>query len=340
MAEQAQQSSGGTQRVVLTALAMNALIALAKFIAGFISGSSSMLAEGAHSVGDTANEVFLLISLKLGDDPPDEEHPFGHGQDRFLWSFFAAMFIFFAGAIFSVIEGVEKITSSGESGESFTWGYIVLALSFIFEAVSFVVSVREVRHNAKAEGHTFRQELKVSRNTTLKLPVFEDTAALTGILIAFGGLLLTRLLHSHIYDGIASILIGVLLTALAWKIGTDSRNLLLGASMLKEDRERIHDIILSHDEVNHVFRLLTVHLSPETALVNAEIHVVDGLSTNRVEELIEELTREIREQVPAVTETFIELRSRHESEQESAERQRSRLLGQRDDRYTERTGTT
>lgn len=305
-----QSQSGGTKKVVVVAMVMNALIAIAKFIVGILIGSSSLLAEGAHSVGDTANEVFLFLSLKKADDPPDEAHPFGHGQERFFWSFFAAMFIFFAGAVFSFFEGVEKILSSeGGSNSEFIAGYVVLAVAFMFESVSYVVSIREVRRKAKEEGHSFREELRTSRNTTLKLPVFEDTAALIGILLAAGGLVLTQFTGNSLFDGLGSIAIGLLLTALAWVIGSDSHRLLLGQAMLPEDRRKIHEVMVSFPEVQGVIRLLTMHLSPETSLVNAEINVADNLDADQVEELMERIDKQIRQQVPEVRETFIELHS-------------------------------
>lgn len=320
--KQGDPGTKGTKKVVYVALAANALIALAKFGAGILSGSSSLLAEGAHSVGDTANEIFLLVSLALGNNPPDEEHPFGHGHERFFWSFFAAMFIFFVGALFSFYEGYQKITGSGGTDESFLPGYIVLGISAIVEGVSWVVSTGEVRRVAKEEGRSFREELRLTRNTTVKLPVFEDTAALIGLLLAALGLVLTQITGNHLYDGLGSVAIGVLLVILAWLIGTDSRSLLLGEAMVPEDRQRIRAIIESFPEIEHVIRLLTMHLGPNSALVTAEISVREGLTTNQIERLLQEVDASVRREVPEATQTFLELHPGRASPKADQERQR------------------
>lgn len=299
----------GTKTVVYVALASNILIALAKFGAGILSGSSSLLAEGAHSTGDTFNEVFLLISLALSDNPPDEQHPFGHGKDRFFWSFLAAVFIFFAGALFSFYEGFGKIFGSGKGDNSFLLGYIVLGASAIIEGTSLFVSTREVRRTAKEEGRSFRDELRLTRNTTVKLPVFEDSAALIGLLFAAVGLVLTQLTGNRLFDGLGSIAIGVLLCILAWLIGTDSRDLLLDESMVPEDRERIRAAIASFPEVAGVNRLLTMHLGPNSALVTADIHVVNELTTDQIEGLITKVDEAIQRATPEATpeRIFLEL---------------------------------
>ena len=288
----------GTKVVVYVALASNVLIALAKFGAGILTGSSSLLAEGAHSTGDTFNEVFLLISLSLSDNPPDEEHPFGHGKDRFFWSFLAAVFIFFASALFSFYEGYGKIFGSGKGDESFLPGYVVLGVSAVIEGSSLFVSTREVRRTAKEEGRSFRDELRLTRNTTVKLPVFEDSAALIGLLFAATGLVLTQLTGNRIFDGLGSIAIGVLLCILAWLIGTDSRDLLLDESMVPEDRERIRAAIESFPEVAGVNRLLTMHLGPNSALVTADVHVVNELTTDQIEGLIHNVNAAIQRATP------------------------------------------
>lgn len=308
MAEKARKSEEqGTRKVVYVALAANALIALAKLGAGMLVGSSSMLAEGAHSIGDTANEVFLLVSLNLADDAPDEDHPFGHGKDRFFWTFLAAVFIFFAGAVFSFYEGITKILSHASEDSGFLPAYIVLLIAFVMEGISFFVSTREVRRTAREEGRTFRDELRLTRNTTVKLPVLEDSAALLGLVFAAAGLALTQVTGSAVYDGLGSIAIGVLLTVLAWVIGSDSRSLLLGESMVPEDRRQVKEAIMSFPEVVRIYRMLTMHLGPNAVLVTADINVQDNLSTDQIEDLLERVTQKIQRAVPEATQIFLEL---------------------------------
>lgn len=297
----------GTKRSVLAAFVANFLIAISKFVAGFISGSAAMLAEGAHSVADTVNQVFLLISLPLSKSAPDREHPYGHGKDRFFWSLLVAVGLFVAGAVFSVYEGITKITGESEGGESFLIAYVVLGAAFVFESGALVVSTREFLKSARDENRSFWGHFRTTRNTTMKVPLYEDAAALAGLAIAAAGLLLTQLTGNHLYDGLASIGVGVILGFVAFELGADSRALLLGEAVLPEDEERLREIMTSFEEVTDVLRLLTMHLGPDAVLVNTEIHVVDGLETDQIEDLLERITQRMREEMPEVAQTFIEL---------------------------------
>ena len=297
----------GTKRSVLAAFVANFLIAISKFVAGFISGSAAMLAEGAHSVADTVNQVFLLISLPLSKSAPDREHPYGHGKDRFFWSLLVAVGLFVAGAVFSVYEGITKITGESEGGESFLIAYVVLGAAFVFESGALVVSTREFLKSARDENRSFWGHFRTTRNTTMKVPLYEDAAALAGLAIAAAGLSLTQLTGNHVYDGIASIGVGVILGFVAFELGADSRALLLGEAVPPEDEERLREIMTSFEEVTDVLRLLTMHLGPDAVLVNTEIHVVDGLETDQIEDLLERITQRMREEMPEVAQTFIEL---------------------------------
>lgn len=300
-------AEAGTRKTVYAALIANFLIAIAKFIAAFVSGSAAMLAEAAHSVADTTNQVFLLVGLRLSKSVPDEEHPYGHGKDQFFWSFLVAVLIFFVGALFSIYHGVTALLHAGEEEhESFLIGYVVLGVAFVFESIALTIAFREFRHAAREEGHSFLEHFRLTRNTTMKVPLYEDAAALTGIVIAALGLFLVQATGNAIFDGIASIGVGLVLLVVAWELGRDSRALLLGEAVLPEDRERIRGAMLSFPEVEDVFRLLTMHLGPNSVLVNAEIHLADGLDTERVEALLERVSRKVRDEVPEVSHTFIE----------------------------------
>ncbi len=297
----------GTKKTVIAAFVANALIAIAKFVAGFITGSSAMLAEGAHSVADTANQVLLFISLHLSKRGPDREHPYGYGKDRFFWSLIVAVGLFVAGAVFSIYEGITKMIGESGGHHSFLIAYIVLGAAFVFESGALFVAVREFRHVAREQGHSFWDHFKTTPNTTIKVPLYEDTAALTGIIIAAAGLFLTEVTGNHIYDGLASVSVGAVLVVVAWELATDSRKLLLGEAMPAEDEKRLREVITSFEEVADVMRLLTMHLGPSTVLVNAEIHVVDGLDTDQIEDLLERITKAMRDEIPDVAHTFIEL---------------------------------
>ena len=307
MAANTQDPEAGTKRSIYAAFIANLLIAISKFVAGFVSGSSAMLAEGAHSVGDTFNQIFLLVGLHTGKAEPDEEHPFGHGQDRFFWSFVVAVGLFVAGAVFSVYEGVTKMTGESEGEGSYLLAYIVLGAAFVFESGALLVSTREFRREARQAERPFWEHFKTTRNTTMKVPLYEDAAALTGLVIAACGLLLTELTGNHLYDGLASVGVGLVLVIVAWELGTDSRALLIGAAAPPQERRRIRETMLSFPEVTDVIRLLTMHLGPRSVLVNAEIHVADGLGTDQIEELLERMTKALRDEMPEVAHTFIEL---------------------------------
>ena len=295
-----------TKRSIYAAFTANLLIAISKFVAGLVSGSAALLAEGAHSVADTVNQVFLFVSLPLSKSGPDREHPYGYGKDRFFWSLLVAVGLFVAGAVFSVYEGIMKITDE-EGNESFLIGYIVLVAAFVFESGALIVSTREFRQAAREENRSFWDHFKTTRNTTLKVPLYEDAAALTGVIIAVAGLFITQMTGNHVYDGSASIGVGVVLMIVAWELGADSRRLLLGEAVPPEDEKRLRETITSFEEVTDVLRLLTMHLGPNAVLVNAEIHVVDGLDTDQIEELLERITKALRDEMPEVAHTFIEL---------------------------------
>ncbi len=162
---------------------------------------------------------------------------------------------------------------------------------------------------AREEGRSAWEHFKMTRNTTMKVPLYEDVAALIGILIAASGLFLSEMTGSHLFGGLASIFIGVLLVFVAFNLGSDSRDLLLGAAVPPEDERRLRETINSFSEVNDILRLLTMHLGPSAVLVNAELHVADGLDTDQIEDLLERVTQAINDQVPEVAQTFLELHS-------------------------------
>ena len=168
--------------------------------------------------------------------------------------------------------------------------------------------MREFRKTARTEGRSFWEHFKATRNTTIKVPLYEDMAALVGLVIAVSGLLATQLTGNSVYDGIASIGIGGVLAVVAFALGRDSRALLLGEAVPPEDEQRLREVMTSFDEVSEVLlRLLTMHLGPDAVLVNAEIHVVDGLDTDQIEDLLERITTAMRDEMPEVAQTFIEL---------------------------------
>jgi cation diffusion facilitator family transporter len=310
MAERADQRA--PRRTVLIALAANASIAVAKLAAGLLSGSSAMLAEFAHSVADTMNQVFLLFSLKLGEREPDAEHPFGYGKERFFWSFLAAVGIFVAGAGFSLFEGLHRIFGPTSEEGSYGIAYAVLAFSLVAEGTSLIRAWRQTRGEAQARRQTYVGFVRASRDPTTKTVLFEDSAAVTGVLLAFAGVALHQATGNQVFDGLASVAIGVLLAVIAVVLGRDTRKLLIGEAATPEEREAIRGIIDSRAEVDRVLELLTMALAPDRLLVAARIDLADGLSADEVEQASSEIDRELREQVPGVWQVFLDATPRSE----------------------------
>lgn len=294
-------------KIVYAALIGNGLIAVSKFIIGLISGSVALLAEAAHSVADTFNQVFLLISLRLSERPPDQEHPFGYGKERFFWAFVTAVMLFVVGAFFSIYEGVKKI-ANGElvSTTHFFWIYLALGLAFVFELVSLSMALFEVRHLVREKRKPLWEILKTSKDQTTKTVLVEDSAALLGVVIAALGTYLMQIFKNPIFDGGASVLIGVILLAIAVVLAQQSRRLLLGEAATEENVKKIREAILSHPQVKEIVDLLTMHLGPEKILIASHLNFKDNLSTDEIEKAIDEIERKISRALPEAAQSFIE----------------------------------
>jgi cation diffusion facilitator family transporter len=301
-----------SRKTVLIALAANAGIGVVKLAAGLLSGSSAMLAEAAHSVADTTNQVFLLASLSFSERDPDEEHPFGYGKERFLWSFMAAIFIFVSGALFSFYQGIHELL--GGEAESGGWGYTYAALgaAFVLEGASLLRALRQTRQDAGNARRPVGRYVRSSRDPTTKTVVFEDSAAVTGVVIAAVGVGLHQITGHAAFDGAAAILIGCLLAVVAVGLWRDTRGLLIGESALPEEREAMRSVLCEHADVDHVVELLTMALGPDTLLVAARLDLADGLDSDRIEALSAELESALREAVPAIRYVFLDPTSRHE----------------------------
>jgi cation diffusion facilitator family transporter len=300
---------------VLGALFANALITVLKFIAALMTGSSGMMAESLHSLADTTNQVFLLLGLRFYRRPASEKHPFGHGKERFFWSFIAAIFIFGVGATYAIYEGVVKL-SHPHAPENLSWAYIVLAISFVIESASIGLAIYQEVREARHEGMSFGEYLRESKDPTAKTVLFEDTAALIGIIIAATGLYLTE--HhagpggGAYWDGVASITIGVVLAIVAFVLARSSRGLLLGEAATPKTLEAIRSAILAHPNVNGVVELLTMHLAPKQILINASVNFRDDLATGDIEQTINEVEKNIRTAEPMVDMIFLETARRNE----------------------------
>jgi len=294
---------------VVGALVANALIAVFKFVAAGITGSSGMMAEALHSLADTTNQIFLLLGLRFYQRPASEKHPFGHGKERFFWSFIAAIFIFGVGATYAIYEGVVKLYRP-HAPERLGWAYAALAASFLMESASISIALYQETREARHEGMTFAEYLRESKDPTAKTVIFEDSAALVGIIIAATGLYLTE--HQvgpsggAYWDGLSSIAIGCVLAVVAFLLARTSRGLLLGEAATEKVREAIRQAILSHPNVVEVVELLTMHLAPKQILINAHVNFRDDLATDEIEKSIRQIEQNIKRAEPMVDMIFLE----------------------------------
>ncbi len=301
---------------VLGALIANGIITVLKFIAAVMTGSSGMMAEALHSLADTTNQVFLLLGLRFYKRPASEKHPFGYGKERFFWSFIAAIFIFGVGATFAIYEGFQKLTHP-HPPENLNWAYWVLGISLVLESGSIGLALYQEIKEAHHEGLSFWQYLKESKDPTAKTVLFEDSAALLGIIVAGIGIYLTD--HQvapgagAYWDGAASIVIGLILAVVAFVLARFSRGLLLGEAATTKDVEKICQVINSHPSVVEVVELLTMHLAPKQILVNAHINMKDDLTNEQIVKSIKEIEENIKKAEPKVDMIFLETASLRES---------------------------
>ena len=306
---------------VLGALFANGLITVLKLVAALMTGSAGMMAEALHSAADTTNQVFLLLGLRFYKKPASEKHPFGRGKERFFWSFIAAIFIFGVGATYAIYEGIVKLNHP-HPPENLSWAYWVLAISFVLEAGSIGLAIYQEVNEARHEGLTFWEYLRESKDPTAKTVLFEDSAALLGIVIAGAGIYLTE--HhagpggGAYWDGVASIVIGLVLSVVAFVLGRTSRGLLLGEACNPKSLQAIKQAIESHPNVEKVIELLTMHLAPKQILINSHVNLKDNLVTDQIVRTIEEVETRIKQAEPKVEMIFLEAAPAGTSDQQEA----------------------
>jgi cation diffusion facilitator family transporter len=300
-----QRTAGASRRTVLIAAAANALVMVTKLAGGLLSGSSAMLAEAAHSLADTSNQIFLLVSIELGSREPTPEQPFGYGRMRFLWTFMAAIATFLAGAVFAIGYGVYEMLA-GEKSSGYAIAYATLAIALAAEGTSWVRANRQTRHEAAEANLPLWRYVRESRDPNVKMVLFEDTAALAGLAIAFAGLLTDQLTGATVFDPAASIAVGVLLIGVASWMARDTSELLIGAAARPEERATLERTLEESPEIDHVVELLTMVLGPNSLLVAARVDFAAGPEDEQVERASEEIDRRMREVVPDVTEVFLD----------------------------------
>jgi len=300
-------STSSSKKVIFAALAGNSLIAITKFIASSITGSSAMLSEGIHSLVDTGNQVLLLYGMKQAEEPASEEFPFGHGKEIYFWSFVVAILVFALGAGVSLYGGIKHIMHPEEIN-SFLVNYIVLGLAIIFEGAAFMFALKEFK---KVKGQlTYMEAVKQGKDPSIFVVLFEDGAALLGLIVALFGILLVQFTGIAIFDGIASVVIGVILAVTAILLARETKGLLIGESADPEIVKAIHDMVSEIDPIERTNEVLTMHMGPNYILVNVSADFSSDASSDDVEGSIAELDKQIKKCFPNVKRIFVEAESR------------------------------
>jgi cation diffusion facilitator family transporter len=296
-------SSASSRKVVWAAIIGNSSIAVTKFVAALVTGSSAMLSEAIHSLVDTGNQLLLLLGIHRSEKPPDDVHPFGHGKERYFWSLIVAVVLFSMGGGMAMYEGIIHLIHPTPIIDP-TWAYVVLAAAALFEGYSWFVALKEVRAESRGRGiwQTVRESKAIATITVL----LEDSAALLGIVVAFVGIFIGHQYENLYSDGIASIIIGAMLGLVALILVRECRDLLLGEGASPETVASIRKIVLEDEAVVKLNRLLTMHLGPHEILLNLDAEFSKGLSADGVTATVTRVEKKIRDQHPEVTRIFIE----------------------------------
>jgi cation diffusion facilitator family transporter len=295
-------SVSSSKTTIYAALAGNLLVATTKFVAAGWTGSSAMLSEGVHSLVDTVNQALMLYGIHRASRPADEQHPLGHGRELYFWSFVVALLIFALGAGISIYEGLLHIWHPSPIG-NYAVSYIVLGLSFLFEGTSWGVAVRAFQKQRGSLG--FIEAATRSRDPTSFLVLFEDSAALIGITIAFVGTFLVQKTGVQEFDGIASVGIGLILALTSLFLAREAKGLLIGEPAREPTRRSIIEIARKIPGVSNVGRLITVHLAPHQIVATLDIEFTDDLLASEIEEIAGALEDEIKKENPDVTMLFV-----------------------------------
>ena len=300
-------SASASKKVIYAALAGNLLIAITKFIASAITGSSAMLSEGIHSLVDTGNQGLLLYGLKQAKKPASEEFPFGHGKEIYFWSFVVAILIFALGAGISLYEGVIHIIHPAKLSDP-TINYIVLALAIVFEGAAFTFALKEFK---AAKGQlSYFDAIKQGKDPSMFVVLFEDGAAMLGLVVALIGISLAQWTGNPIFDGMASVVIGLILAATAAWMAIETKGLLIGESADPAIVKAIHEMVDQIDPIERTNEVLTMHMGPEYILVNVSADFAPSANSDEVENSIALLDKRIKKRFPEVKRIFVEAESR------------------------------
>ena len=297
--------AGDSVVTVVVAMLANLAIAIAKAVGALVSGSAAMLSESAHSVADTVTEVLLYVALRRGRRPADRRHPLGYGRESYLWALLAALATFVAGAVVSVMEGIDKVLHGEQGGDPLV-SYVVLAVAFVVEGISLWRAVHQVRSSARRWRMDPATYLRHTTDTAVKAVTFEDSAALVGLAVAAGGLWLTETTGSPVWDGAASIVIGAVLVVVAWSLARANASLLVGRSAIPSLDDALRRELESLPQVEAVPVFVTTVLGPGRLFVAAKVEFADGCTTDDVERAADEAERRLVARYPGVEQVFLD----------------------------------
>jgi cation diffusion facilitator family transporter len=288
---------------IYSALGANMLIAVTKFVAAAITGSSAMVSEGIHSLVDTSNEILLLLGISKSKKKADANRPFGYGKELYFWSFIVSILIFGVGAGVSFYEGITHLQHPHVIDDPF-WNYIVLGVAFLFDGISFIIALKTFNHHRGNEA--FWRAVRRSKDPTSFVVLFEDAADVLGLIVAFLGVYFGHLLKNPYFDGIASIAIGLILTAVSILLTRESRSLLMGETLSSQVMDRVVALAKSHPAVENISDCLSMILSPDESLLILKPVIRKHLSSCQLIDAVESIKRSIRSDFPNIKQIYIE----------------------------------
>jgi cation diffusion facilitator family transporter len=308
---QTSMAGGGSKRAIYAALFGNLGIAISKLVAAILTGSTSMWAETYHSFSDTFNQVLLLVGVKTSKKQVSEKHPFGYGKEQFFWSFIVATLIFGISGVLSLEQGFSSLFGvETHSLENVSITYIILAISFVFEANALRIAFGIFKKGIEDRGErltisTLIMEFKESKDTSVLTVIVEDSAAILGIIIAGTAVYLSDITGNMAYDAIGSLLIGITLMTFAFFLARENKDLLIGEAMSRRDYQAIFNAVSKIPQVDKIISIRTMHLAPEDVLIAIEVSLSDDLSTDAIESIIDNIESKVKQAIPYTTSSKI-----------------------------------
>ncbi len=295
--------SSGSKKVIIAALIGNTLISITKFGAAAFTGSSAMLSEGIHSLVDTGNQILLLYGIKRAAKPADDDFPFGYGKEIYFWSFIVAILIFALGGGISIYEGIKHFQHP-EPITNPMINYVVLGLAMVFEGAAWFFAFKEFSKMKGKWGYI--EAIQRAKDPTIFVVLFEDSAAMLGLAVAFAGIALSQYTGILVFDSIASMVIGLILIGTAIWLAYETKGLLIGESANRFIIKAIREILQASNNIEHVNEILTMHMGPDYILANISVDFDDNISADEIEKCVAEIDVKIKQQHPQIKRIFIE----------------------------------